>query len=348
MLGTMFILSTLIAVVIFGYFKVNENGNVFASSFGNTETAEADDGESTADNAESTKSEKASNTGSNGKSPLSVITDIFLPVEKRVNFLILGIDKDGTRTDTMIMGCFNSEQKAVDLVSLPRDTMITLPRDRIDTMIANDRFVPKGGVMKLNEVHHYAGPKLGMDFLMQQIQDLTGVSFKYYVVVDLDAFRYIVDEVDGVEFDVPFTMDYYDPDQDLKIYLKAGVQTLNGDQAEQLVRFRKMNDGSHADYNDWKRNETQQQFIKALVLQTLRKDKIIGNASALVKAMFKYVKTNVNLGDALKYIPYVKSLNEDSIRLHTLVGEDKIVNGKWYTIWDEAASKEVIDGVFGQ
>ena len=67
---------------------------------------------------------------------------------------------------------------------------------------------------------------------------------KYYVVISNNALVQLVDEIGGVEFDVPIDMNYDDSTQDLAIHLKKGVQKLNGEQAEGLVRFRKNNNGT--------------------------------------------------------------------------------------------------------
>lgn len=70
------------------------------------------------------------------------------------------------------------------------------------------------------------------------LEDGLGIPVDFWAIVDLDGFSGIVDAVGGVEMDLTYDMDYEDPDQDLYIHLKKGVQTLNGDQAEQFVRFR--------------------------------------------------------------------------------------------------------------
>ena len=58
------------------------------------------------------------------------------------------------------------------------------------------------------------------------------------MVIDNQALIKLVDVVGGVDFYVPMDMKYDDPSQDLYINLKEGQQTLNGDKAEQLLRYR--------------------------------------------------------------------------------------------------------------
>lgn len=69
---------------------------------------------------------------------------------------------------------------------------------------------------------------------------MTGLDLKYYMVVDNEALIKLVDVIRGVEFDVPINMNYHDDTQGLSIELSKGLQVLDGNHAEQLLRFRKM------------------------------------------------------------------------------------------------------------
>ena len=75
----------------------------------------------------------------------------------------------------------------------------------------------------------------------------------------------LVDAIGGVEFDVPMRMYYTDPTQDLYIDLQPGLQTLDGEHAMQLVRFRK----GYAT-QDLQRTEVQRDFLQALAKQCLK------------------------------------------------------------------------------
>ena len=111
---------------------------------------------------------------------------------------------------------------------------------------------------------------------LASVNKLTGLDLKYYVVVDTDALKALVDSIGGVYFDVPIDMKYTDKKQGLYIDLKKGYQLLDGDKAEQVVRFRHNNNGtsypsSYGD-NDIGRMKTQREFIKVLVKQVTSKD----------------------------------------------------------------------------
>jgi len=280
------------------------------------------------------------------------IQNMFASVPKRTNFLIMGVDNDGTRTDFMMVGTFNADTDELTLISIPRDAKVTIPKDRRDLLREREVWppAPSSGVVKLTEVYHYATEKYGVEYTTKQIEELLGITIEYYVKMDLEAFRYIIDEIDGVEFDVPQRMYYRDSSQDLYIDLYPGLQTLNGEQAEGLIRYRKpdLSNPISAGYalGDVTRTEIQQQFMKELLTQLLAKDDIVKNAPAMLSTFVNYVKTNFNPTDLPKYMSRVKNLNMNSIITYTLPGTDATVNGKSYFIVDEDAASALVTQVF--
>ena len=269
------------------------------------------------------------------------IADVFSQVPNHTNFMILGTDHDGTRTDAMMVGTFNADTREISLVSIPRDTWVYMPEDRRQILKDQGRWTPSDGGMKINEVHHYAGPELGVQFAVKQAEELLDIQIPYYVKVDLDGFKFIVDEIGGVEYDVPEKMDWDDPYQDLYIHLKPGVQLLDGEHAMQLVRHRHYDSG-----DDFSRVHTQQQFLKALMLKILDSDHMMNNAMAIIKTMFNYVETNFPVTDAPKYLPYAKDISFDSIRTYTIPGDDGWVGSKSVVFNDPVGTAAIIDEVF--
>lgn len=253
----------------------------------------------------------------------NVISSFFTPVEKRINFLIIGVDADSTRTDFMMVGCFNTKNKKIDLISIPRDTYVEIPDERLDILKAEKRHVPPHPYLKLNEVHSYAGEDYGVSFTVKQIEELLGIELQYYIKIDLEAFRYLVDEIGGVDFYVPQRMIYFDPTQNLKIDLKEGQQVLDGLSAEGLVRYRKASEGSEDispayEWGDLQRVEVQQDFMKALISQVLSKDNIMKNVDAIVSTSYKYLTTNFSASEIPKYLKYAKGISADNIETHTM------------------------------
>ena len=270
------------------------------------------------------------------------VTGAFSGVKEHTNFIILGTDADGTRTDVMMVGTLNSKDDSVTLISVPRDTYTTMPQARRDILKEHNVWppAPASGVMKMNEVYHYATEAYGVEFVVKQIEEMMDIQIEYYLQVDLAAFRYIVDEIGGVEFDVPQRMFYEDRSQGLRIDLQPGLQRLYGKDAEGLVRFR-----TGYAQGDVTRTGVQQAFMKALLTQMMSKDKFWDNAPTLLSAIMKYVKTNFNPVDLPKFLPYMKKLSGSSIKTYTLPGTGKMLD-RSYFIPDEDGIAELVELVF--
>ena len=167
---------------------------------------------------------------------------------------------------------------------------------------------------------------------MEKVEQITGIELDYYAVVNTKALIKIVDIIGGVNFDVPIKMDYDDPTQNLHIHLNKGMQKIDGEKAEQLLRFRHNNNGStySQEYgdNDYGRMKTQREFIKETMKQTLQL-KNITKAKKIISAVFENVNTNVEEGLIKQYLPYAIEFNTDSILMEQLPGKSTKYNDVW-------------------
>ncbi len=256
--------------------------------------------------------------------------DYVMPVDKatgKANVLLLGVDKDGLRTDTIIVASYDLDNNKIDMLSIPRDTR----------MYIGNRW------QKINAAHSLTknGKIKGPQGTIEAVTRLTGIPINYYVEFSCEAFRNTIDALGGVEFDVPQRMYYRDPAQDLYIDLKPGFQVLDGDKAEQLVRFRKYSGG------DIDRVAMQQKFIKALADQKLNLT-ILGKVPDLYKTLQNDVKTNFTLLDVMKYLPNLKELSSENITMHQLPGDfsgAEYVASYWIVNITEL--KTLVETVFG-
>ena len=256
----------------------------------------------------------------------------------KINVAVFGVDGDGTRTDVMFVVHFDSKEQTTSLVSLPRDTRVKIAPDVVSYMEEEGKYYQSP--TKLNAVHAYAGKEEGPEMTVKQLEDILDVEIDHYVKVDLNAFRKIVDTIGGVEVDVPQDMYYTDPYQDLYINLKAGPQTLDGDKAEQLVRFR------HYPMGDIARVEVQQQFLKAFAEKVTSSDTIIKNLPDYISMLYSDVQTDVTLSDALKYVNYISMVDPTKITMETLPGVPENIDGVSYYIYDEEETKAMVDRIF--
>lgn len=244
--------------------------------------------------------------------------------------LILGQSQN--LTDTIILASYDPKTQEAALLSIPRDTFI------------GDDPAYASAWDKINAVY-----QTGPENTLAEVRELTGINVQYYLKVDTEALKALVDEIGGVYFDVPIDMYYTDRGQNLYIDLEAGYQLLDGDKAEQLVRFRHNNDGSTypADYGieDLGRMRTQKEFLAELLKQCIEKmdlNTILG----FLDIAEQYVETNLDF-DAIKdYIPYILEYNVDELKTDTLPGESVLTNGTYVYLVDEEKSQEMINELF--
>ena len=219
-------------------------------------------------------------------------------------FLLVGQDTaGGGNTDTMILITFDTVNKTIDGMSLPRDTMINSSHT--------------GAGHRLNAVYNYnkgsdksTQMEKGMAALKTEVGKLTGIVPDYYVLVQWEAVGELVEALGGVYFEVPFDMDYDDPTpgQDLHIHLKAGYQKLDGEQAMGLVRWRKNNTGSSG--GDVARIAIQQDFLKAVASECLKPATLL-KAPALAEVFMKNVSTDLSIGNILAFAQAANGMDAD-------------------------------------
>ena len=144
-------------------------------------------------------------------------------------------------------------------------------------------------------------------------------------------------------------MDYDDPAQDLYIHLKAGYQLLDGDKAEQVVRFRHNNDGSSysLEYGeqDIGRMKTQRAFITE-VMKQLAKAENITKIDDFIRIANQNVSTNFSLWSIKDYAPYILDLNLEEIKTASLPGTTEKLNGLWFYTYNKKESEEIIKDMF--
>lgn len=259
--------------------------------------------------------------------------DEFASLPVKTVFAVYGVDKNEALADVILVASFNKNTKKVSTISIPRDTFVKIPKDRLEELREMGLWAPSEG-MKINAVHSYAG-KYGNEYLTKQIEDLLGITIDYYFEVNLDGFTAIVDEVGGVEIDVPRRMYYRDPTQNLTINLQPGLQLLDGEQAQGFVRFRQLVRG------DIDRIENQKIFLKAFCEQVLNKETIKENAVSFAGIALRYVKTDMSLKEIIKYTPALMQISPNNITMETLPGD-----GMTPYHHDEDKTREIVNRLF--
>lgn len=253
--------------------------------------------------------------------------------------LILGISTDQTGvdlTDTIMVASYNPNTQKATLLSIPRDTY------------TGKNAAKATAYEKINALY---GRKHRPDETLAAVNEITGLDIQYYVVVQTEALIKLVDVIGGVTFNVPIDMKYDDPTQDLHIDLKAGEQLLDGDKAEQLVRFRHNNNGTSypEEYgdNDTGRMRTQREFIMQVIKQTAKPENIF-KIGEILDVAEKYVITNIDFGVAKDYVPYAVEFNTENLLTATLPGTNTNKNtaATWVFIYDKKQTASLIQELF--
>ncbi len=181
-------------------------------------------------------------------------------------------------TDTMVLVQLNPTQKAIKLLSIPRDTHVgagNTTRDKINAAMLG-----------------------GFDSSVRAVEGLLNLKLDGYLFVSIDGTRALVDALGGVRLFVPQAMQYKDSAAKLEINLQRGWQVLNGKQAEGFVRFRYDNLG------DIGRTQRQQAFFRAL-LEKLQTPEAWVKLPQLAKVFETHARTNLTrreVGAALGFL----------------------------------------------
>jgi LCP family protein required for cell wall assembly len=183
-----------------------------------------------------------------------------------INILIMGSDSregegntgygeaEGQRSDTTLLVHLYEGRESAIIVSIPRDSYVTVP----DCKNSEGNIVTSA-TQKFNAAFSIGGPVC----TIKTIESLTNVRVDKFVILDFNAFKKVVDALNGVE--ICLTTPVTDPIRagggGTNLDLPAGYSTLNGDQALQFVRAREnLGDGS-----DLSRIDRQQYFIGAMI-----------------------------------------------------------------------------------
>lgn len=261
-----------------------------------------------------------------------------------IKVLILGVstDLDSQLTDTIMVASYNPNTQKANLLSIPRDSY------------TGKNTAKATASLKINALYNIEKTP---EKTLKAVNEITGLDIKYYVIVKTEALIQLVDAIGGVEFNVPIDMKYDDPTQDLHIDLKAGTQKLDGEKAEQVLRFRHSNpdkNGVMSTYpseygnDDFGRMRTQRDFISALLKQTLKPGNIF-KLGEILEIAHKNVETNLELPYIKDYIPYAVEFNTDNLQTATLPGttpDMKDTNNVSIFVINKKLSTELIQSMF--
>ncbi len=222
--------------------------------------------------------------------------------EDYFTFLLIGRDTaGGGNTDTLILVSYDVPNSQVNMMSIPRDTVVNVP----------------WSVKKINSVFNAKESSGGgMEGLKKQVAYLTGVMPDFHVIIEWKAVGEIVKAVGGVDFDVPRNMNYDDDYQNLHIHLNKGMQHLNAEQAMAMLRYRNDN-GYKAGYNDIGRMNTQRDFLKAMAKEVLQL-KNMTKIGEFINIFMDNVETDLKVSELTWFASKALSVDLETMQSSTL------------------------------
>lgn len=211
------------------------------------------------------------------------------PLSGSLNILVLGVNGDDYLTDVVMLARIDGEANKAALIQLPRDLYVG---------------ESGGKTGKLNSVFGWrSDTEQGVSAVKKVISNQLGVNVDYYILVDMETIKEAVDDIGGVEVDVPLHITYL-PGKELL----PGVQRLSGEQAEWLIRTR----STYKD-GDIGRMRAQALFLKG-ALGAIKEQKLSQLAAFAIKYRDK-VSTDMPSDVVLSIIPVAMGLSEETITM---------------------------------
>ena len=234
--------------------------------------------------------------------------------KSNVYLLLAGTDQradEASRSDTIIYAALRPVDRKIEMVSIPRDSLVE---------------IPGVGEDKINAALAYGG----MALLQETVEDLLNNPVDHTVLLNFDSFANIIDAMGGITINVE--EDMYLPEEGID--LKAGEQKLNGHDALAFVRWR--GDGT----GDIGRMQRQSQFMQALSEKV--RHLTPWRAVMTMWAVGHEVETDMSGLDMLKLAWSFIGMSGDALEYQTFDYETPYINGISYVILNDQSVNDVV------
>ncbi len=263
-----------------------------------------------------------------------------------VNVLFLGTDERADenegplRTDTIILATLDPQAQTAGMLSLPRDLWVPIPGFNMTTKINTAYGLGVG--------NNYAGG--GPQLVMDTVSSFVGQEVPYYVRVNFDGFESLIDQIGGIDINVPKTIhDEQYPTADYgyeTFHLDAGLQHLDGATALKYARTRNVDD-------DYSRSRRQQDVIRAILDSVRSADMLptlLANAPSLLATLRCSISTNMPIDKMIELATQVVNNPPQEVRqlvLDSRYGEETYsAEGAWILLPDRAKVRAAVNTFF--
>jgi len=236
--------------------------------------------------------------------------------DNSIDYLFLGIDeredqnKFEGRTDTIIIYHLGKNKKDA-LISIPRDTKVEL-KDH--------------GTNKINAAYEFGGDQM----IKEEIYKLTDIKVDKIMLVNFNGFIKIIDALGGVKITVDEPL--HDPKSGSNF--DPGTYNFNGEQALAFSRCRSTSKG------DFDRMDRQKYLLSQLFEQKVNIS-IVPKIPSILKILNTETKSDFTVFDYTR-LGFRLLVNKDNLKLLTLPGKTKTINGISYVIINEKEAKEYL------
>ena len=210
----------------------------------------------------------------------------------------------GGRSDTMLLVHISKARDKAVIVSLPRDTLVTVPQ-----YVASNGKTIAAQQAKLNSAFSWGGAPL----LIQVVEAKTNLRIDHYVEIGFGGFAKVVDSLGGIQ--VCSKVAINDPKSHL--VMTAGIHTLNGIEALKYIRTRDF-DGM----GDLGRMQRQQQFMSSVIKKATSTGVLLNPVKfiSFINAAMETVKTDssLNSSDLVTLAKQMRNLSASKVRTLTV------------------------------
>ncbi len=250
----------------------------------------------------------------------------FKMLSRYQNILLLGVDSNGpntlpysgVRSDTMVIINVDLHGKSVNAISIPRDSKVYIAEEH--------------GIQKINSAYALGG----IELTKKTIEETLGIRIHNYIIVNSEGIKKLIDAIGGVPIHIDHNMYYNDFSGKLHVNLKKGDYVLNGEEAEEYLRFRKDALG------DIGRVHRQQKFIKAL-LEKVKSPETVKKIPEALKIASLYTRTDLNLYQMSQYAAAAREIDLNKVEFVMLPGAPNKKGIISYWILDPERTQQTIN-----
>ncbi len=241
------------------------------------------------------------------------------------NILFTGVDDgdvtgEGKRADAIMLISLNNETGDINCINIPRDSLVNIPGYE--------------NPERINNAYTHGGASL----TMKAVTNLTGIAIHQYITLDTRTLADIIDTLGGIDIYVGADMDYEDPEAGLAIHIKKGLQHMDGDTAQQYLRYRS------GEFGDVGRARRQQKFVRAFYEMLLQPENIT-KAPEILEILQTRIDTSVEIFDLAQITNLLRKIQGQNLNFYSLPG---IPDNNDPSIWnpDANAIGEMLDLLF--